>query len=1733
MSATQRAPLREPLGKNTTSRNTEPNGKIQFATLKPVPKEARVPGVVSANVSVMAPTSAATTTETKRGATKVASSPFVQKESKASTLLQDASGRENRPASAAGAKESGFAAARRRFATPTSQESSVMSRSKTIRKASETVATSGPGANRLRLSRQSLASFPSVDASRATITDLTDVSKEVVGSAKSGSTRWMDVERDNVQAYEYLCHCSEAQKWMEKCIGEPLGGDIANMGEEMRNGIALAKLAKSFEPTCVPRIFVHPRLQFRHTDNINYFFQFVDKIRLPNCFRFELTDVYEKKNFPKVVYCLHALSHYMAHQGRSDKVDDLVGKLEFDEEQLHKTQKTIDASGLAMPSFGGVGQALAQEMGTSAAWKRKSFPPPPAPPAPAPAQARERAHENENEETPAKPPRMVPEPATLASQRAHLKPVPTSPSKATSPSMTSLRANLKPVGSVPSLRSPDHKAHAALERAKAGEGDDRIARLARERQARMEERQRQREQEREKREQEREKQRKEREQRRQDVERERARKREEQERERERERERLRLRHESERELDKDRERRTNLYTNVRSVTQRELARERERLAEERALERKEAEERLHAAEERARQQEREREEKERFERELEYEMERQRQREAYAAELAAAHAETAAAEARLKALTEAAERREAAERARASALWVPPLQAAVRGVLARRAWHEQHLALRTHTASYVGVQAFVRRILVERSMADRRADRQVWAITSLQAHIRGALVRQALYATLTGLDDAWAVAVQASVRGMLARGRVLDRVVHLESHMDGIVRIQAAARGVLARRALLAQIESLLQDDWSMALQAHIRGALARASFQRMRTAFSRVEVVKSVNQMQTSMRAALSRRKHQEMRKQMEYVKPDVTGVQAHIRGMLARQEYWWWRDHLHASTDVAVYLQAMLRGVLARRTFDRGIGRYLAHIDDVIRVQSLCRARHQGRHYRALQRGRDVPLATVRAFADLLEESGRDYAEEMELDQLRTQVLQHVKENQGVEAHVAELDRKIALLVKNKIGLEEVTKAKTQRGWLGLGSGRGARTTPDAAAMRVLEQADDPMGEHVLSPRAQHQLDLYQSLFYLLQTQPVYLARLLVLTNAADVPEQDRRQLVQTVLSVFAYAQQPREEYLLLKLVEAMIQAQLPHIASLATFPQDHASFLRLLVQFTCGVRERDYLCTLLTPPVQRIGHETSLELEADPLVIQRALGQTPVSPDDDGMAALEDVSVRTEFLRRLQNLRATCEAFLNAMRAASPPVPYGLQWVARVHLTSLQSRFPHATQPELLRTVSYILYHSYMHPAIVAPESFGMPAMSEHARRNLVQVSRVLAQVACGVPFDEDHLFLQPLNEYVLDASVRMHRWVQSLVDTCEPLDLHYGMDEYSDISTPQHPVIYISPNEVYAMHQLLCNNEATLCTQPDDVLATLLAEMGPPPVSQTAELNSARDSEVTLTLSHRFAHTHDPNMDAKTLFVETKRLVLGVLRVQTAPDLVSLLVAPVTQADEATWERTRAASETLSFAELKSMALENVLHLEQLGRVSRATQYQNLLDAIAADIRSKHRRRLERQRQAAMLQSTMQKLVQQRAFMEDQIQSYSMCMDRGMHSMQKKTRRRTMAIPFSPQFFHERHLKAAGAMPKYGSYRYTASRLRTKGVLAHIDRPDNFAPDQLTFIFSSDEAGIIKVEGMVAGIVAGTTLIKMESLLEAQYQNQLYVGVLDNAVQFHLGPLIQLINKSTC
>lgn len=103
-----------------------------------------------------------------------------------------------------------------------------------------------------------------------------------LSSARSSRGLWADTQRHHMQAYEYLCHVGEAQQWIEGCLGEELGFGIVDMEESLRNGVVLAKLVRVFQgEAVVRRIYEAPKLDFRHSDNINYFFNFVRDVGLP------------------------------------------------------------------------------------------------------------------------------------------------------------------------------------------------------------------------------------------------------------------------------------------------------------------------------------------------------------------------------------------------------------------------------------------------------------------------------------------------------------------------------------------------------------------------------------------------------------------------------------------------------------------------------------------------------------------------------------------------------------------------------------------------------------------------------------------------------------------------------------------------------------------------------------------------------------------------------------------------------------------------------------------------------------------------------------------------------------------------------------------------------------------------------------------------------------------------------------------------------------------------------------------------------------------------------------------------------------------------------------------------------------------------------------------------------------------------------------------------------------
>ena len=88
---------------------------------------------------------------------------------------------------------------------------------------------------------------------------------------------------------------------------------------------------------------------------------------------------------------------------------------------------------------------------------------------------------------------------------------------------------------------------------------------------------------------------------------------------------------------------------------------------------------------------------------------------------------------------------------------------------------------------------------------------------------------------------------------------------------------------------------------------------------------------------------------------------------------------------------------------------------------------------------------------------------------------------------------------------------------------------------------------------------------------------------------------------------------------------------------------------------------------------------------------------------------------------------------------------------------------------------------------------------------------------------------------------------------------------------------------------------------------DDPLRIILGELNGVPTVGNNELTDARDYPITLELTNRFANVRDPHADEKALWVQAKRAVLAILRVQPSKDLVESLMQAVTEEHEIVWD----------------------------------------------------------------------------------------------------------------------------------------------------------------------------------------------------------------------------------
>ncbi|KAL1755451.1 hypothetical protein FB107DRAFT_213621 [Schizophyllum commune] len=1098
-------------------------------------------------------------------------------------------------------------------------------------------------------------------------------------------------------------------------------------------------------------------------------------------------------------------------------------------------------------------------------------------------------------------------------------------------------------------------------------------------------------------------------------------------------------------------------------------------------------------------------------------------------------------------------------------------IQAQIRGVLQRRRMAKLRAALRNHFKVVTKIQAVARANRVRQhhdSLAITFEDPIVEAsIASVQALGRGVLARRKAVRRQSMLRrfEPNFVGLQAQCRGVLMRRRVRKQMAKLEDVSQTVVRIQAAVRTYLARKRLLILIRGLRRaTPVIVGLQAKARAKLARQQHQDMTRYLGEAKTIKSVGGLQAFARAALARKRHTELHRTLEFVAPDVVGLQAQIRGAMVRLEYYAWRDHLWHNETVATILQAMLRGAMQRRAFSRKMAYYRENLAKVIKIQSLVRAKETREQYRQLTMGTNVTVGTIKNFVHLLDDSEADFQEELKVERLRKQVVEAIRENQALEYDVGELDTRIGLLVENAKTFEDAMKTRR---------GRGDSAASHAARTSLLAAHGDPFaGPSTLTHEARKKLELYQQLFYLLQTHGEYLSRLFIRVSMSD-SEDHKRFIERAVLNMFGYGHDRREDYLLLKLFSVAIREHIMEASSLDDIIHDHPMYLSVAVQYV-RPKHAVYIRDTFQGVVRDVVESDDLDLEVDPSKIHRQ--RITLEEEKTGIAssqqkdlpfhaALADPKTRAEYIRHLQQLNWKTGAFVKAMLDSTNKMPYSMRYLIRETLAAVRERFPDATDQECVSCIARVIFYRFINPAIMAPETFNLveDTLDLTSRRNLGQISAVIQQIASGVEFNEESASYVAINGYVSTAIQPLSAWFFELANVPDP-EVQYHAHEFLDATVQPKPM-YISPNEIYKIHKLLSDHRTHLINPPaeKDRLAIILEELNGVPYSSNAALDEARDIVITLELSNRWATANLLPLDTKAMekaeWVKAKRAVLAVLRVQPAQDLITSLMKPVTEADEEMWEdileaeelnerqtaaHPRQASQAaqeyklqdirrLDFKSVKAMAIQSLIELEKQDKITRSNGFQEILNDIAYDVRSKHRRRLQRQQEMQNMQEALTQLAERKVHFQKQIDAYNDYMKDALSTMQRGKKQRVV-LPFTKQYKHKQNLQRMGRTPKFGSYLYTAKELYDRQIILSIDQYSPRQYDKINIIMSSNDFGVftLDLESSLFGVTSriASQNLSMSELLDAKYENRSAIPLFGGKVKANTERLLFQINK---
>ncbi|XP_058854840.1 ras GTPase-activating-like protein IQGAP1 isoform X2 [Acipenser ruthenus] len=900
-------------------------------------------------------------------------------------------------------------------------------------------------------------------------------------------------------------------------------------------------------------------------------------------------------------------------------------------------------------------------------------------------------------------------------------------------------------------------------------------------------------------------------------------------------------------------------------------------------------------------------------------------------------------------------------------------------------------------------------------------------------------------------------------------------------------------------------------------------------------------------ITELQARCRGYLVRNGQTERLNYLKRQGPAITSIQSHWRGYKQRKNYLNRKQYLKDHTEEVTKIQSKVRMHQARKRYQDRLKYFRDHIDDIVKIQAFIRANKARDDYKTLINAADPPMAVVRKFVHLLDQSDQDFQEELELMRLREEVVTQIRSNQQLENDLNLMDIKIGLLVKNKITLQEVVSHSKKL------------TKKNKGQLSDMMMMNKQGGLKALSKAKREKLEAYQFLFYLLQTNPTYLAKLIF-----QMPQNKSTKFMDSVIfTLYNYASNQREEYLLLKLFKTALQEEIKSkVDQIQEIVTGNPTVIKMVVSFNRGARGQNALRQILAPVVKETMDDKALSIKTDPVDIYKSwvnqmesqTGEASKLPYDvTPEQALSHEEVRTRLDASIKHMRTVTDKFLSAITVSVDKIPYGMRFIAKVLKDTLHEKFPDATEDELLKIIGNLLYYRYMNPAIVAPDAFDIIDMSAGGqlttdqRRNLGSIAKMLQHAASNKMFIGDNSHLANINEYLSNSYQKFRRFLLAACDV-PLLEDKFNVDEYSDLVTLTKPVIYITIAEIINTHTLLLNHQDAIASDHNDPIHELLEDLGEVPTIESMvgegtlspgdpNWDMLTKTEVSLTLTNKFdvPGSENEEMDARTLMLNAKRLIVDVIRFQPGETLTEILETPASSEQEAEYQRAMqrrairdaktpekmkqkktAKDDSLTLQGKKDKIHANLQRLGEMGKVNPENRYQDLINDIAKDIRNQRRYRQRRKAELVKLQQTNGALNSKSSFYAVQIDYYNQYIKTCMDNLASKGK-----VSKKPG-----QVKKS----KQVSQKYTAARLHEKGVLMEIeDLQTNQFKNVIFEISPAEEVGDFEVKAKFMGVQIETLMLHYQDLLQLQYEGVAVMKLFDRAT-VNVNLLIFLLNK---